>query len=273
MMEPRIAVVTGASGGIGYATAALLADRGWQVVACSRTPLGDEGSDRVDDVPMDLTDEASMQAAAETVLDRYGRVHALVHVAGYCDAGPLEFAEPDAVRRQFDVNAFGPLRMTQLLLPAMRAQGSGRIVTIGTVMGGLPLPLLGLYGASKAAMDAFNDILRMELRRFGIHVSLVIPGTVLSGFDAIALENLRAQRERAGKQYETPVERLDKMIADSAAKGLAPEAVAEMVLRALTDKRPKHLYALGIDARATLVLRRIVMPPLRDRILRAPLRL
>jgi NAD(P)-dependent dehydrogenase (short-subunit alcohol dehydrogenase family) len=272
MTEPRIALVTGASGGIGRATTALLAFRGWQVLAASRSPLGETPAG-VSQLTLDLTDEDSLQAAAATVLDTHGRIDALVHVAGYCDAGPLEVAEPEAVRRQFETNAFGPLRLTQLLLPAMRAQGSGRIVTIGTVMGGLPLPLLGLYGASKAAMDAFNEVLRMELKRFGIHAILVIPGTVLSGFDAIALANLREQRERSGPQYGTPVERLDQMIENSAAKGLAPEAVAEMVLRALTARRPRHCYALGIDARATLALRRVITPPLRDWILRAPLRL
>lgn len=288
MSERPVALVTGASRGIGECTAWLLAARGWHVYATARDPerLGDIASSRVTPVALDLTSEESMEEAVATVLDERGRIDGLVNNAGYAEAGPLDEYGSDTIWRQFATNAIGPFRLAQLVLPAMRAQGGGRIVNIGTAMARMPLPLLGLYASSKSALEAFNHALRVETRGFGVRVVLVIPGTVDTSFDHGVLETLERNcnghgtgsgggeaHRNGGSPYEKAIARFQELTEASAGRGVPPEAVAEKVHHALTTRWPRSCYALGADGRASLWLLRRVPPIARDRVMRSVLKL
>lgn len=277
MSERPVALVTGASRGIGEATAWLLAARGWHVFATARDPerLRALESSRVTPVGLDLTSEESMREAVSTVLEQRSRIDALVNNAGYAEAGPLDEYDTEAIERQFATNVFGPLRLSQLVLPAMRAQGGGRIVNLGTAMARMPLPLLGLYASSKSAFEAFNHALRMETRKFGVRVILVIPGTVQTQFDDVVLESLirNTNGNGAGSPYEDAVNRFKELTEGSTERGIPPEAVAEKVHHVLTTRWPRSCYALAADGRFALWVFRRVPPIARDRVMQAVLKL
>ena len=230
----KTALVTGASSGIGAATAARLAQNGWRVLAGVRqagtAPKGTE------EVILDVTDPPELE------LDG---LDGLVNNAGIAVAGPLEYLPPDELRRQLEVNVVGQLRMVQLLAPALR-KSRGRVVNIGSISGRSALPFLGAYAMSKFALEAMTDALRVELRPWGIHVAIVEPGTIKTPmwtrerpdppYEALALYGgrLAAFREFALKR---------------SADGAPAEAVAKVVEHALTSERPKPRYLVGRDAR------------------------
>jgi len=230
----KTALVTGASSGIGAATAARLAQNGWRVLAGVRqagtAPKGTE------EVILDVTDPPELE------LDG---LDGLVNNAGIAVAGPLEYLPPDELRRQLEVNVVGQLRMVQLLAPALR-KSRGRVVNIGSISGRSALPFLGAYAMSKFALEAMTDALRVELRPWGIHVAIVEPGTIKTPMwtrerpdppdEALALYGgrLAAFREFALKR---------------SADGAPAEAVAKVVEHALTSERQKPRYLVGRDAR------------------------
>ena len=269
MSDRPVAIVTGASRGIGEATAWLLAARGWDVYATARNveSLAGLQSSRVTPVRLDLTDTESIEAALEQVLEDRGRIDGLVNNAGYAEAGPLDAYDLDTVWRQFATNAFGPLRLTQLVLAAMRAQEGGRIVNVGTVMGRMPLPLLGLYSSSKSALEAFNDVVRLETRSFGVRSIMVIPGTVRTDFDEVVLQTL-LDRDLNGSPYHEAIEHFKEMSEGSTENGIPPEAVAEKIHHALTARWPRACYSMAADARLVLWFLRYLPPMARDRLLR-----
>ncbi len=275
MSERPVAMVTGASRGIGEAIAWLLAARGWHVFATARSTdsLHDLPSSRVTPVALDLNDEGSIQEAVTTVLDARGRVDALVNNAGYAEAGPLDAYDRETIARQFATNVFGPMRLAQLVLPAMRAQGAGRIVNLGTAMARMPLPLLGLYASSKSAFEAFNHALRLETRRFGVRVILVIPGTVSTQFDDVVLQSLIRNAHGDGSPYEAAIERFKELTEGSTERGIPAEAVAEKVHHVLTTRWPRSCYALGADGRFALMVFRRVPPIARDRVMQTIVKL
>ena len=230
----RVALVTGASSGIGQASATRLARNGWRVLAGVRQAgTAPEGTE---EVILDVTDPPQLE------LDR---LDALVNNAGIAVAGPLEFLPAEELRRQLEVNVVGQLHMVQLVLPALRA-AQGRIVNIGSISGRSALPFLGAYAMSKFALEAMTDALRVELRPWRIHVAIVEPGTIKTPMwtrerpdppaEALTLygERIAAFREFALKR---------------SASGAPPEAVAAVVERVLTAERPRARYLVGRDAR------------------------
>jgi NAD(P)-dependent dehydrogenase (short-subunit alcohol dehydrogenase family) len=243
-------VVTGASSGIGQATAARLARSGWRVLAGVRR--SGEAPEGTEEVLLDVTDPPPLE------LDG---LDGLVNNAGIAVAGPLEFLPPDELRRQLEVNVVGQLRMTQMLLPALRA-ARGRIVNVGSISGRSSLPFLGAYAMSKFALEAMTDSLRVELRPWGIHVAIVEPGTIKTPMwtrdrpdppaEALTLygERLAAFRAFALKR---------------SASGAPPEAVAKVIEDVLTAVRPKARYLVGRDARIRAGVERLP-DRLRDRV-------
>ena len=258
-----MALITGCSSGIGQAAATLLAEWGWHVFATARRPetLNDLVSDRVTPLRLDVTDETSMAASVEQALAQAGRIDALVNNAGYSEVGPLEEATAEEIRRQFETNTFGPLRMAQLVLPVMRAQSSGRIVNVSTVGGRIAIPFIGLYNGSKFALEAMSDALRMETRSFGVHIIIVEPGGVHTSFNAVATQRSQRFATDTNSPYHGYFEPLNRFITQTEAFNSPPERVAQVIHHTLTTKRPRARYAATPDARIMLA----IMPRLSDR--------
>lgn len=258
-------VVTGASSGIGQACALRLDELGFRVFAGVRKPsdgqaLRRKASDRLGVVELDVTDGPSVAAAAAELADTTGAegLAGLVNNAGLLVSGPLEFLPLDVVRRQFEVNTFGPLAVTQALLPLLR-RGRGRIVMMGSIVGRVPVPFGGPYSGSKYALDALTAALRVELRPWGIPVCLVTPGYIATPLWEGAAHRLTelaaALPARAHELYDFEVwqrygERQSK-------GGTPPAAVAAAVAHALTAARPKARYVIGADAKALELVRRL----------------
>lgn len=256
----RIALVTGASSGFGKATAAALAAAGFLTYATARNPdrlaeLRDLGCRTL---PLDVTSEASMTAAVETITRDAGPVSLLVNNAGYGEIGPVEELDMAAVRREFETNVFGLVRMCQLVLPGMRATGAGRIVNIGSVGGLFTTPGSGAYHASKYAVESFSDALRCEVAPFGVEVVLLEPTGARTGF----MGTMGGTMPETGpaSPYAAFKANLDArtqaLFAPSARGVLAPEDVARVVLRAATAQRPRARYKVGLVAHVLPKVRR-----------------
>jgi len=257
-------LVTGASTGIGAAIAELLAKNGYAVFAGVRDDaaaraIGSSGGD-VRAIRLDVTDAAAIAAAVETVAASGLPLAGLINNAGISVAGPTERLPIDAWRKQFEVNLFGQIAMTQAFIPALRAS-KGRAIFIGSIAGRLAVPFLGPYSASKFALRAAVDAMRVELAPSGIAVSLIQPGAVKTPIwrkgraarDAMVAE----MGPRATEGYDDAVDALVRATHDSEAKGIAPEAVAETVLAALAAKKPRAHYLVGADARIQALLSRL----------------
>lgn len=270
-------VVTGASTGIGEACALRLDRLGFRVLAGVRKAedgeaLRAKASDRLRPVLLDVTDGGSIARAARDV----GRLSGLVNNAGIVVAGPLEFLPPDDLRRQLEVNVVGPVAVTQAFLPALRA-AKGRVVNIGSVSGLIATPFLGPYCASKFALEALTDSLRMELRPWGIKVAIVEPGAIATPIWAKS----RAQASQAAKAlpeagkglYATALSRMDEFTEALSREAIPAEAVARAVEHALTAKRPKQRYLLGRRTRLEAGMFRLIPPQWRDGIILRALRL
>lgn len=271
MSVERRALVTGASSGIGEACALRLARTGWYVFAGVRSSGDGErlraaAGNRLEPVRVDVTDAASIAAAAEWIGG--GPLHGLVNNAGTTLAMPLEFLPLDELRRQLEVNLVGQVAVTQAFLPSLRA-AQGRIVNVGSIAGRSSLPFLGAYAASKHALEAVSDALRVEVRPFGIEVAVVEPGTIATpiwrkGGERFAqlAESLPAE---LGELYGERIAAFRDAATAAAGRAEPAEEVAIVVERALTTKRPRARYVVGRDARRRARVERLPAR-LRDRV-------
>lgn len=263
----RSVLVTGASSGIGLASAARLAVAGWRVFGGVRTTedaaaLRERG---VEPVELDVTDAPQIAAAAESV---GAELHGLVDNAGIAIAAPLELVPLDELRHQLEVNVVGQVAVLQAVLPALR-RGRGRVVLMGSIGGRSALPFLGPYAASKHALEAVADSLRIELRPLGVSVSIVEPGSIATPIWRKGAERAEAlsegfDAERAGA-YASAVARF-RQVALSRGPGADPDVVAKAVEHALTAARPKARYLVGRDAHIRAWIERLPTR-LRDRVL------
>ena len=265
--ERNVALVTGASSGIGEATAQRLATAGYTVYGTSRR--GAQAALRsFKMLPLDVTNDGSVEAAVQAVMRDEGRIDLLVNNAGFGVApAAAEESSLDQARAIFDTNFFGIVRMTRAVVPHMRRQGIGRIINIGSVLGFLPMPYMALYSATKHAVAGYTESLDHELRTMGIRVSVVEPAYINTPFDANLMKPdapLELYREiRAG------VERRVKEVLVGAD---GPEVVAEMILQAATAAHPKIRYAPGLASRMRF-LRRFAPARVLDAGVRKDLRL
>jgi len=256
-------LVTGCSSGIGRATARHLAELGHTVYATARQPdtLTDLVAAGCRTLALDVTDEGSMRAAVSTVEADHGAVGALVNNAGYSQSGPVEEVTAEALRRQFETNVFGPVRLCQLVLPAMRSAGRGRIVNVSSMGGRITLPGAGAYHATKYALEAFSDALRYEVAGFGVQVVIIEPGPVHTEFGSTAAVAMGQAADRGPYgDFKDGVDALMARVYLSEPKGSArPEAVARVIDGALTARRPRARYLVGATARS-LVGAHAVLP-------------
>jgi NAD(P)-dependent dehydrogenase (short-subunit alcohol dehydrogenase family) len=213
---------------------------------------------------LDVTDDESMRAAVGRVLEECGRVDVLVNNAGYGSFGALEEVDLSEGRRQFDVNVFGLARMTQLVLPAMRKSGRGRIINISSIGGKFYEPLGAWYHATKFAVEGMSDALRLELKPHGIRVSIIEPASTVSEWGGIAAQGLLATSGTG--PYAAQVRGMAGALASTehAATSTPPQVIAGAILHAASSARPRSRYPVGRGARAILTLRRILPDRLFD---------
>ncbi len=272
--QSRTVLVTGCSSGIGAATARLLRESGWQVLPTARKPEDLEAlrADGFDPVALDLADPASVARAVDDVLARTGgRLGGLVNNAGFCQAGALEDVPRDALRAQFEANVFGLHDLTRALLPTFRREGCGRIVHVSSVLGRISTPMLGSYCASKFALEALADALRVELWNTGIWVALIEPGAILTRFRQNAAEVLAGSIDRSqagfGEVYEREIERRRKQVKKADFFTRPPEEVARKIRHALESPRPRRRYPVTPAAWLVGGIVRFVPQAWSDRIL------
>jgi len=267
-IEGKIALVTGASSGIGKSTVEKLLAAGATVYAAARRveKMQDLENLGAHLVKMDVTDDASVVAAINSILETEGSIDILVNNAGYGSYGAIEDVPIDEARRQFEVNIFGLARLTQLVLPQMRQNRYGKIVNISSMGGKIYTPLGGWYHATKHALEGFSDCLRLETQPFGIDVVIVEPGGIATEWGAIAAEHLK-ETSGHGAYAEAANKTADGMAAMYAGTRLSPPAlIADTILQAVTAHRPKTRYATGYMARPVLFLRWLLSDRLFDRL-------
>jgi NAD(P)-dependent dehydrogenase (short-subunit alcohol dehydrogenase family) len=261
----KAVLITGCSSGIGRATALRLARGGWRVYATARRPetLGDLREAGCDTLALDVTDEQSMQSAVERVQAEAGAVGVLVNNAGYSQGGAIETVPLDAVRRQFETNVFGLVRLTQLALPAMRAQRWGKVVNVGSMGGRVSFPGAGHYHATKHALEAISDALRFELRGFGIDVILLEPGLITTEFGETASASIAAAQAREDDPYAHFNAAVGAMTTGAyegpmRLLGAGPDRVAKTIARAISRRNPPARITITPSAKVVLALRRML---------------
>ncbi len=248
-----VVVVTGAASGIGAATAEAFVDRGWIVYATDTAAFSESVSATCRCLELDVTDATAIRTAVDRILDETGRIDVLVNNAGFAVPGPIEDVSVDESRRQFDVLVHGTHRMTQAVLPTMRARGDGRIIMLSSVLGVSPSPGLGSYGAAKAAVESVTDSLRMELRSTGVSVSLIEPAWVETGFADRARNRLATERTAAYDSIYAAIESGWALTGGPFAH--SPERVAETVIEAATTDDPATRYPVGTRSRLVMASR------------------
>jgi NAD(P)-dependent dehydrogenase (short-subunit alcohol dehydrogenase family) len=279
-----LALITGASTGIGRATALRLAGSGWTVLAGVRDPSAGESlreqapAGRVIPLTLDVTDAAQLAEARENVqaqeagASARGGLDALINNAGVGFGGPLELVSADDLRTQFEVNVFAQVAVTQAMLPALRRAG-GRIVFLSSIGGRVATAFTAPYGASKHAIEALGDALRVELRSSNVQVALIEPGSVATPIwdkAHVQADAVSIPPELQGAYGNVPAA-MNKVLEETARRGVPPERVAETIERALGARRMKARYVVGTDAKVMLLLKALLPDLLFDRVVRRAL--
>jgi NAD(P)-dependent dehydrogenase (short-subunit alcohol dehydrogenase family) len=270
--KSRPVLITGCSTGIGRATAERLAGDGWKVHATARRPesIEDLAERGCKTHVLDVTDESSMESAVRAV-EEDGPIGALVNNAGYSQSGAIETIPMESVRRQFETNVFGLMRMCQLVLPTMRSAGSGRIVNLSSMGGKLTFPGGGVYHATKHAVEALSDALRFEVAGFGVDVVVIEPGLIITEFGETAAGSLSEVQEHGPySKFNSDVARVtaNAYTGPMARFGAGPEAVAGKIVKALTARRPSTRYTVSASAKAMLGVHRLSTDRMWDRFVR-----
>lgn len=270
----RSLLVTGASTGIGRATALRLDAAGWRVFAGVRKPedaeaLRDAGSDRIAPLILDVTEAEQIAAAAERIgAESGGGLDGLVNNAGVAIPSPLETMPIDDFRRQIEVNLNAHVAVTQAMLPSIRRAG-GRIVFISSIGGRVAFPMTGAYHAAKFGIEAVGDVFRQELRSWGIRVAIVEPGSIDTPIwerGERTADEIGARSPERESLYGKAIENYRKVIKDTAERGIPPEKVAKVIEHALTAGRPRTRYLVGLDAKLQARLQPLIPAPVFDRI-------
>ena len=278
--QPSTVLITGATDGLGRAMAVFLAANGYRVFAAGRSPekrasldlLATERKLLIETLDLDVGDDSSVRRAVARILDRAGRIDVLINNAGIAYVAVLEEIRLDDLRRQFETNVFGVLRVTQAVLPAMRERRSGRILNVSSIAGKIALPLMGPYASSKHALEGLSDSLRLELAPFGVRVVLIEPGFIPTNMSSTSLDLSSFYAAKAEKSPYAAVYRSfrDSWKKTATAARTTPEDCARVVLRAMLDTPPRARYTVTPRARVGVVLKRFLPDRMLDkRILRS----
>ncbi len=270
-LSEQVILITGASAGIGAALARRLATEflGVPLVLAARnrekleavaTDCLKAGAD-VLVVPTDIAEVEHVKALTKSALDRFGRVDALVNNAGYGQMGPVELVSPEDAKRQFAVNFHGPLTLIQTLIPVMRDQGGGRVINISSLGGHVAFPAGGMYSASKFALEALSDVLRMELEPFNIKVIVVVPGAVKTEFFSIAGDKVDLNVPESGRTiYRPAIQAIKEIEQRTASMAWTAEKLAPVIIRALTDRNPCPRYIAATGGKTMLFMMTKLLP-------------
>jgi NAD(P)-dependent dehydrogenase (short-subunit alcohol dehydrogenase family) len=253
MPDQRVVLITGASSGVGQSTARLLSQTNFRVFGTSRNPGSAEIVPAVEMLLLDVTADDSVRACVDAVFSRGGRLDVLINNAGHELAGALEELLPDEVRAQFETNFFGVVRMVNAVLPLMRQQKRGHIINVSSLSGLSPIPFLGIYSASKFALEGYTEALRHEVRPFNIHVSLTE-----AGFLKTPMMNHRQVGSNRITDYDAWRERALTAIRASEEKGPGPDLVAATLLEIISSTTPRLRYLIGQQAKSVARLRRFL---------------
>jgi NAD(P)-dependent dehydrogenase (short-subunit alcohol dehydrogenase family) len=263
MTTNPVALVTGATSGIGQAAACALAEAGFEVIGTGRNSARIAAHDGVTLLDLDVSDDASVASVVDRVIKRFGRIDVLINNAGVGSAGAAEESSIGQAQRIFDINVFGVIRMTKAVLPHMRAQGGGRIINVSSVLGFLPAPYGAVYAATKHAVEGYSESIDHELREHGVRVLLVEPAYTNTAFDANIV-----RPDSPLPIYEHQRRVADEIVAAAVASGDDPAVVAKVIVAAATDAKPKPRYTAGPLAGRVKTLRRFVPAGAFDRQIR-----
>jgi NAD(P)-dependent dehydrogenase (short-subunit alcohol dehydrogenase family) len=259
----RVALVTGASSGIGKSAASALVEAGFAVVGTSRRAHDAASVPGIDLIELDVRSDDSVAAAVADVIARYGRIDVLVNNAGLGSIGAAEETSIAQTQTVFDINVFGVMRMVREVLPHMRAQGTGRIINVSSVQGFMPAPFMAVYSASKHAIEGYSQSLDHEIRQYGIRSILVEPAYTKTAFEASI-----THPDASLPVYEQQRETFGRMLSAAVAKGDDPAVVAEVIVKAAREPKPKLRYTAGRLAGGASVLSRFVPASAFDRQIR-----
>lgn len=265
--------ISGATSGIGLATANMLHQTGWHVYAGGlQTDDFSVLDDGITQLPFDITDAEGIAGAMRLLKVEAGQLDALVNNAGIQIAAPLEAVTIEQVRQQFEVNVFGHLQVTQACLPLLRQSQAARIVNVSSLMGVIAMPMLGAYSMSKHALEAMSDVLRQELSPFGIRVSVVTPAAINTPMVQQAIDQLEQVEQISSQQIQHDYAKFFKAMKATLEQqnrdALSPDKVADVIIRALTSKRPKARYAVGLDVKVLSTIRKFAPISFVDALLR-----
>ncbi|GGO01046.1 oxidoreductase [Saccharibacillus kuerlensis] len=264
--KKRVVLITGASAGMGKATANLLLQQGYIVYGAARRVerMKDLEAKGGHILEMDVTDDQSMQNGIDRIIREQGRIDVLFNNAGYGSFGAVEDVPMEEARRQMEVNLFGASRLTQLVLPFMRAQQYGKIINNSSVGGKVHTLLGAWYHAGKHALEGYSDCLRLEVAPFGIDVVVIEPGIVESEWGEVALEHIR--KTSSHTPYHKMAEAAIGMFGQ-VKNPASPDVIAHVVLKAIEARKPKTRYAAGKQARSVLLLRKVLSDRMMDRVI------
>ncbi|HWI52571.1 MAG TPA: SDR family oxidoreductase [Symbiobacteriaceae bacterium] len=247
-MKEKIVLITGCSTGIGRATAIRLAAAGYTVIATARRPEAIADLPAARKLALDVERADSVAAAVDAVISEFGRIDILINNAGYGQLGALEEVSEELLHRVFEVNVHGPMRLVRAVAPHMRRQGSGRIVNLSSVAGRLSIPMMGAYCGTKFAVEAMSDALRGELSLFGIQVVLIEPGAIRTEFENTARSQAGSIMGQTDSPYRKLYQAAQQMLSGSNTNAPGPEAVAQVIQRALEAPRPRARYQVPFSA-------------------------
>lgn len=252
MDSPRVALVTGASSGFGRAIATVLAKNGFRVFGTSRKPE-DAESDGYQMLGLDVTSDVSVRACVRSILDHAGRLDLVVNNAGFVLSGAIEETSIEEAKSQFETNFFGVMRVTREVLPIIRGQRSGQIIVMGSVGGLLPSPFEGVYVSTKHALEGYTETLRLEVKGFGIRVSIIEPGFFKTGL----FKSETPVRDHL-PEYDTSRKNASLVReGEHRGKALDPQLVAELVLRVATSSSPRIRYSIGRE-KGAITLKKVI---------------
>lgn len=274
-IKGKTALVTGASSGIGFETAILLRQLGMNVYGAARRldRMAQLEKYGINILPMDLTDSKSIKNCVDEILSKEGSIDILINNAGYGSYGAIENVPAEEAKRQFDVNVFGLAELSKMVIPSMRKNHFGKIVNISSMAGRFTAPFGGWYHATKYAVEALSDAMRLEVKPFGIDVILIEPGMIQTDWGFIATDNLRKQSENT--EYKdnaiNAATYLEKHY--KSGKMTPPLKIAEVIVKAVLAKHPKQRYAKGYMAKPYILIKKVLPDPLMDLAMRTVLKI